>query len=47
MVGQKTSIPNLFFRVPLVLQFWSKSGGGEDLEGTAVISLAALLQVRT
>ncbi|KAL5269934.1 hypothetical protein ACHWQZ_G003415 [Mnemiopsis leidyi] len=38
------SVIQQFSKVPLVLQFWRKSGGSEDLEGTAVISLAALLQ---
>ena len=33
------------FRVPIVLQFWSKSDGGDFLEGTSVVSLAHLLKV--
>ena len=31
--------------MPLVLQFWSKTSEGEDLEGTSVVLLAQLLKV--
>ena len=38
-------LKDFIHRVPLVVQFWSKSRDGDYLEGTSVVSLSALLQV--
>lgn len=38
------SVVQQFTKVPLVLQFWSKTSEGEDLEGTSVVLLAQLLK---